>query len=170
MTPEDQTTLEATIVAACTAHENAHRRNLNYRPCLSIGTDYFVKWASPKDLEPEIATQNYVLAYAEAYPNMPDTPRIPKVLFHFRHQFRMYMVMEYIQLAGPPPDPQKIADALRWLSKVPPPPNHVIGPLAGGCIRHKFFQEYEAPLDFSSVQALERYINKVRLSPVSTIL
>jgi hypothetical protein len=38
----------------------------------------------------------------------------------------------------------------------------VIGPLGGGRIRHKFFKEYTAPLLFSSVEALQRYMHKVR--------
>jgi hypothetical protein len=40
-------------------------------------------------------------------------------------------------------------------------PNHVIGPLGGGLIGYRFFKDARAPLRFSSVEALERYISKV---------
>ena len=163
MTPEDQAALEATIVTACTAHKTANwRDHKNYRACISIGTSYFVKFDNIKSLEPEVATQRYISAYAEAHPELPGTPRIPKVLFSFQREWTMYMVMEYIHLAESPPDLEKRADALIWLSKVPPPPNHLLGPLGGGRIRHQFFKDYKAPLHFSSVEALERFIERVR--------
>jgi len=161
MTPENQAALKDAIVAACTAHKKAH--GYDYRAFIFIGTEYFVKFGNASALEPELATQNYISAYAEAHPTTPGIPRIPKVLFDFRHQHTMYIVIEYIHLADSPPDIHKRADALKWLSEVPPPPGHVIGPLGGGRIRHQFFKNYRAHLHFSSVEALERYIEKVRL-------
>jgi len=71
-----------------------------------------------------------------------------------------YLVMEFVKLTAAHID--QTAQALVWLSSVPPPPNHVIGPLGGGRIRHKFFKDYKAPLIFSSVEALQRYMRKVR--------
>jgi hypothetical protein len=73
------------------------------------------------------------------------------------------MVMEHITLTSPPPDlPERTAAAIRWLTGVPAPPGHVFGPLGGGLIRHRFFKDRKAPLAFSSIGALERYIEKVR--------
>jgi hypothetical protein len=72
----------------------------------------------------------------------------------------MYLVMEFITLTAAPID--RTAQALVWFSSIPPPPNHMIGPLGGGRIRHKFFKDYTAPLLFSSVEALQRYMRKVR--------
>ena len=57
----------------------------------------------------------------------------------------------------------RTTQTLVWLSSVPPPPDHVIRPLGGGHIRHKFSKEYMAPLLSSSVKALQRYMCKVRL-------
>jgi len=75
----------------------------------------------------------------------------------------MYLVMEFITLTAAPLDLiDRTAQALVWLSSVPSPPNHVLGPLGGGRIRHKFFKDYKAPLVFSSVEALQRYMHKVR--------
>jgi hypothetical protein len=93
---------------------------------------------------------------------VPGVPRIPRVLSYFEHENTAYIVIEYVKLAGSPLDPESTVAALKWLSEVPLPPEHIIGPLEGGPIRHRFFKYYEAPLRFSSVEALERYIEKVR--------
>jgi hypothetical protein len=56
-----------------------------------------------------------------------------------------FLVMEFITLsAAPLYHVDRTAQALVWLSNVPPPPNHVIDPLGGGPIRHKFFRDYTA--------------------------
>ncbi|RDB18139.1 hypothetical protein Hypma_000611 [Hypsizygus marmoreus] len=149
--------LEANIVEACTNHELVHSKDKNYRACVSIGTDYFVKFGDPDDLLPEIQTQSYIFDYARSNPH-PDAPRIPQVVHHFGDSMTMYLVMEFITLTAAPID--RIVQALVWLSSVPPPPDHVIGPLGGGPIRHKFFKDYTAPLLFSSVEALQRYMRK----------
>lgn len=159
MTPAEQATFEAAIAKACLEHERAHWRDDDYRACVLIGTDYFIKFDDPKALWPEIVTQMYISKYAE---DTPGTPRIPKIIHHFRDQQLMYLVMEYIKLADDPPDiSERTTEALRWLSEVPAPPDHVVGPLGGGIIRHSFFKDYRAPLLFSSIDALERYIEKV---------
>ena len=158
MMPKEQ----AIIVEACRVHEESNWKQQNYRAAISIGTDCFVKFGDPQTLLPEVTTQQYIWNHARAHPTKPGRPRIPEVRYHFIHQQTMYMVVEFIKLVNSPPDiNQRRAVALRWLSEVPLPPNHVIGPLAGGRICHQFFKDYIAPLDFSSVEALERYIEKV---------
>src|SRR5258708_19614721 len=152
--------LEASIVEVCTNHELVHWRDKNYRRCVSIGTDYFVKLGELDALWPEIQTQLYIFEYAKSNPH-PDAPRIPQVVHHFGDSRTKYLVMEFITLtAGAPID--RTTQALVWLSNVPPPPNHVIGPLGSDRIRHKFFKDYTAPLLFSRVEALQRYMHKVR--------
>jgi hypothetical protein len=42
--------LEANIVEACTNHEFVHSKDENYRACVSIETDYFVKFGDPDAL------------------------------------------------------------------------------------------------------------------------
>jgi hypothetical protein len=69
--------LEANIVEACTNHELVHPKDKNYRACVSIGTDYFVKFGNPDDLWPELQTQSYLFDYARSNPH-PDAPRIPQ--------------------------------------------------------------------------------------------
>jgi len=71
--------------------------------------------------------------------------------------------MEYITLTHPPvPDlPQKVAVALQWLRDPPAPTERVrIGPLGSGRARHTLFKDCKAPLPFSSIEAIERYLNK----------
>jgi len=149
--------LEANVVEACA---NVQRRHLT--ACVSIGNDYFVKFGSPSILWPEHQTQSYIFDYARSNPH-PDAPRIPQVVRYFRNSWTAYLVMEFIALTAPPLDLiDRTTQALVWLSNVPPPPNHVIGPLGGGRIRHKLFDDYEAPLLFSSAEALQRYMDKVR--------
>ncbi|KAG8740419.1 hypothetical protein FRC10_004342 [Ceratobasidium sp. 414] len=152
--------LEANIVEACTSHRLIHSRDKNYRACVSIGTDYLVKFGNHGTLWPELQTQSYIFDYARSNPH-PDAPRIPQVVHHFGDGPTKYLVMEFITLTAAPPDLiDRTAQALVWLSNVPPPLNHVIGPLGGGRIRHELFDEYTAPLLFSSVWALERYMHK----------
>ena len=69
-------------------------------------------------------------------------------------------MVEFITLATTPID--RTAQAFVWLSSVPLPPNHVVGPLGGGPIRHKFVKDYKAPLLFSGAGALQRYMRTVR--------
>lgn len=154
---------EAGIVDACAKHEQAHWNENDYRACVSLDPDHFVKFDIPQVVWPEIASHSHIFEYAQSHADTPGTPRIPKVIHHFEYQHTMYMVMEAITLMEPPPDlPERIAEAVRWLSGVPAPADHVLGPLGGGVIRHSFFKDYEAPLVFSSIEALERYIEQVR--------
>ncbi|KAJ7262661.1 hypothetical protein B0H12DRAFT_1201281 [Mycena haematopus] len=154
MSSTEPSAFEAAIV------DTSHWQELDYRACVSIGTEYIVKFGSPRTLWPEIATLLYISEYAQSHADTPRMPRIPKVICHFEHKWTMYLVMETITLVDTPPDLERTAEALRWLSGVPAPAGHVFGPLGGGPIRHSFFKDFKAPLVFSSIQALERYIEK----------
>ncbi|GJJ09950.1 hypothetical protein Clacol_004174 [Clathrus columnatus] len=101
-------------------------------------------------------------------------PHIPQPLHYFENEGsvapRAYFVMEHIEFTHPSlitDLPERTARALEWLSDVPAPPEDVvgpsknaIGPVGGGRIRHRLFKDDEAPLTFSSVDALERYMNE----------
>ena len=163
MTPGEIATLENNIVEICKAHEAKNWRKEDYRACVFVEPCYFVKYGDPETLQPEITTQNYIFNYAESQADTSCVPRIPKIEHYFQNERTMYLVMECITLTDPPPDLiKRVAEALKWLSEVKPPPNHVIGPLGSGCIRHKVFKDFEAPLRFPSVDALERYLEAVR--------
>jgi len=158
--PVDLAAFEDTIISACEKHERDHESEYDYRRCVVI-EGAFVKFDCYYSLWPEFQTQTYVFQCAK--PNM-SAPRVPEVLHFFHRDDQMaYMVMEYITLTpSPVPDlPQKVAQALQWLRDLPAPTERVrIGPLGSGPARHTLFKDYTAPLSFSSIEALERYLNQ----------
>ncbi|KJA22694.1 hypothetical protein HYPSUDRAFT_40793 [Hypholoma sublateritium FD-334 SS-4] len=90
----------------------------------------------------------------------------------------MYLVMERIRLQESPPDlDARIQKAMKWLSEVPPLSDQPLGPIGGGCIRHKFFKESKAPFVFPDNATLDQYVNRAygwlshraqqKVSPVS---
>ncbi|KAG9016049.1 hypothetical protein FRB90_003712 [Tulasnella sp. 427] len=154
-----QRALEDMVVEVCTAHKSAHQAEQNYRAAVNIETNYFVKFGHSTDLLPEIATQKYLSDYATSNPG-PGVPRIPRVLHSFQRGWTAYLVMEFLQLQPTSNITDEVTAALVWLAGVPPPSGHVLGPLGGGRIRHGFFKDAKAPLPFSSVKALQRYMNE----------
>ena len=155
--------LQAEVIAACRKHEEQNSWNYDYRACVFVGADYFVKYGDVKYIEPELATQEYLFHHAQQ-PQTPEPPRIAKIVHHFVYENTMYLVMERIKLQVSPPDLEtKIQGAIEWLSKVPPPSNPKLGPVGGGLIRHKFFKDHEAPFIFSDTALLDLYMLKVRL-------
>ncbi|KAI6006866.1 hypothetical protein EDD15DRAFT_2394117 [Pisolithus albus] len=152
--------LQAVVIAACNTHRETNRLNYDYRACILVGADYFVKYGNAKDLEPERATQEYFYQYTQQ-PQTPEPPRIAKIVHHFIHQHTMYLVMERIELQVSPPDlAKRIQGAVEWLANVPPPPNSKLGPVGGGFIRHRFFKDYKAPFEFSDTAMLDLYMKR----------
>ena len=163
MTPQEIDAFEKYIIEICTNHEAENWDKDNYRASVLVPPRYIVKYGDPETLWPETATQRYIFGYAKSQQDTPLKPRISNVVHYFGDQRTSYLVMEHITLTHPPSDfIERIAVALKWLSEVPPPADHVIGPLGGGRIHHKFFKNEKAPLPFPSVAALERYMEKVR--------
>ncbi len=122
---------------------------------------YFIKWGD-RSLHHHAETQKYV--YDQASQDS-SAPRIPEVHDCFDHGIVTYLVMEYIPMLSRKDAtslPQRTADAIDWLRRLPPPPGARIGPLGGGYACHKLFQGWSAPLRFSCSEALETYLNKVR--------
>ncbi|KAG8891166.1 hypothetical protein FRC01_014866, partial [Tulasnella sp. 417] len=159
--PSDVAALEEAIVSACDEHERKHWNDRDYRRCL-VFRGFFIKFDGYASLLPQMETQRHVSEFAK---RTGSAVRVPEVIHFFHQDGRMaYVVMEYIELI-PTPDlelAQKAALAVQWLRDVPAPSDRVyIGPLGNGRARHVLFKNYEAPLAFSSIQALERYLNKV---------
>jgi hypothetical protein len=172
MTDAELAAFEADIIATCAEHERSHWQDVDYRACVSLESKrskYFIKFNNPKTLSPEFSTQSYIYDYAMRHRS---GPRIPQALHYFETQKNAFLVMEYIELTHPSLITnlaERAAGALHWLSEVLAPPEDVIGPskdvigpIGGGLIRHRFFKNNKAPLAFSSVDALERYMNEVR--------
>jgi hypothetical protein len=165
MTDIELAAFEADIVATCAEHRQSHWRDADYRACVSIElkeSKYFIKFDDPRTLGPEFSTQSYIHDYAMRHGN---GPRIPQALHYFETKEKAFLVMEHIELTDPSLITnlaERAARALDWLSKVSAPPGDVMGPIGGGLIRHRFFKNNKAPLAFSSIDALERYMNEAR--------
>ncbi|KAL4076155.1 hypothetical protein J3A83DRAFT_4489960, partial [Scleroderma citrinum] len=137
----------------------AHWQDEGYRCCVVIKQKYFVKFDDYETLWPQVEMQVHVYWYAES-----DTsaPCVPKLLHFFKSEGMGYTVMEYINLTFPPFLAEKVAENLNWLSRVAAPPDHVrTGPLGNGCACHSLFKDFTVPLSFSSIEALQQYLNKV---------
>jgi hypothetical protein len=164
MTDDELITFEGDITAICAEHRRSHWRNFDYRACVSFESKeskYFIKFDNPRTLWPEFSTQSYIYDYAKRHGN---GPRIPHALHYFETQETAFLVMEHIRLRDehPPDLAERTAVALNWLSEVPSPSEDLMGPIGGGLIHHSFFKNNKAPLAFSSIDALERYMNEVR--------
>jgi hypothetical protein len=154
--------LKARIISLCAEHEEQHWRDHDYRACVSIDLKFFVKYGPPTDIGPEASTQSYIYNYAICEEN---APRIAKVIHYFLDESKVnaFLVMEYTEIDASHTTqlPERAAAAIDWLSTVLPPSKDTLGPIGGGLIRHMFFKNHEAPLRFTSIRALESYMNKV---------
>lgn len=114
---------------------------------------------------PQIQTRLHLSSTAEG-DESDLQPRIPELIDHFDDGQGKTYVCRYgtVNLVERPSSDlnKRIANAIEWLSTVPPPPGHLLGPLGGACIRHRFFHSDDASEPYASVQALERYIEKGR--------
>ncbi|TEB28113.1 hypothetical protein FA13DRAFT_1736013 [Coprinellus micaceus] len=73
----------------------------------------------------------------------------------------MYLVVERVPLAEESvPSSEDAGAVLSWLREVPLPHSFPVCRIGGGHIKHCFFPDYEAPLTFSSVDALQRYLSR----------
>jgi hypothetical protein len=82
-----------------------------------------------------------------------------------------YLVMEYIEPKTIPAQdaPEKIAKALQWLYDLPAPLDVTIGSVGSRYARYSLFKEFTVSLPFSSMEALEKYMNRVRLCVLVTL-
>lgn len=177
MTQDELAAFETYIVDTCREYERVHLQDKGYRRCVVMGPNYFVKFDACGILWPVILTQDYIYQYTKSDVN---APRVPEILHFFRKEGMAYAVMECVNFTIPPvleTAAEKAAAALSWLSKVPAPPGHTrIGPLGNGCARHRLFKDNQAPLPFSSIEALERYLNKAgktcrpRTQPIEPVM
>ncbi|KAL4067349.1 hypothetical protein V8B97DRAFT_2009416 [Scleroderma yunnanense] len=126
MAPSQPAAFETTVISTCIAHERVHWRDKDYRRCVVIEQNYFVKFDDYETLRPRVETQKYIYRYAKSDAS---APRVPELLHFFESEGMGYAVMEYINLTFPPvleKAAEKAAEALKWLSKVPAPPDHAL--------------------------------------------
>jgi hypothetical protein len=147
-------------------HERDHSKDRDYTPYLPIGKTHFVKFGDPQTLMTECAVRDCISAYADANPDvLLGRPRIPRLSFRFQRDSTMYLVVERVPLAEESvPSSEDAGAVLSWLREVPLPHSFPVCRIGGGHIKHRFFPDYEAPLTFSSVDALQRYLSRVRFA------
>ncbi|KAG9022654.1 hypothetical protein FS837_006243 [Tulasnella sp. UAMH 9824] len=139
----------------------------------------FIKTGS--DLLGGAETQKYLYEQSVRDPSAA-APRLPVVYDSFeigRVGFRSaqeYIVMEYIEAPTveywleKKPDMAEslydnVAEAVRWILNCPLPPEPRFGPVGRGPAQHGVFADHVAPLEFDSVDAVQRYFTK--LSPMA---
>ena len=155
LSPSDQ----ETIIRLCERHEGAHRLEACYHRCVELGS-WFIKYDGHRTLEPEYKTHEYL--YNKAFGDS-DAPRIPRIVAYFSpKQQWAYLVTERIDPTTPADvAPEAVAKALQWLRGVPAPPGLTLGPVGGSRACHELFRDFQAPLPFLSVKALQNYMNRV---------
>ena len=154
--------LQLQIIQLCDDHEKRERPKYYYSRNITF-EKYFIKYDSQRIMYAEYTMQQYISNLAEG-----DTsaPRVPKIYDYFTSDNMMgYLVMEYIQASATLAKdvPEKVANALQWLRGLPAPPDTTIGSVAGRDAPFMLFKGFGAPIAFSSIEAIERYMNKVRL-------
>jgi len=156
------------VVERCEEHEkNEYSKPISRRSTRFVVVGQcFIKYDTHIPLYYQYLTQKYVYDKTVGDAN---APRVAKVYDYFtqfspRMGVRMaYLVMEHIDADPTPPStaPEKVAEALQWLHRLPLPVDAAIGSIGGGVAHHRVFHDDVAPLHFSSIEALQRYINKV---------
>lgn len=93
----------------------------------------------------------------------PTAPRVAVIRHSFEHDYLMYAVIEPVETVPVMKDIfiRKMAEAVLWMRRQPRPDGVALGPLGSAPIRHTIFDRGRAPLPFTSVVALERFLNTV---------
>lgn len=147
----------------------------------------YVKFCYPKARGiAEVKNHNYAFRALEAMP--PDQTQgifIPEIYRTFESGHRFFIVMDYIpgrtlmQLQEQKDwESQKetvinnIARAIKLLTSIQAPPGQKPGPVGGGRIRHPLFKNDKSFCEYSSVDELERHLNRVcnHKGPLSDLL
>ncbi|KAG8984294.1 hypothetical protein FRB90_005425 [Tulasnella sp. 427] len=116
-------------------------------------------------LKTRVANQRYFHSVARNAEQI----RVADIVHEFKHKSarekeKTYIVMPFIPLVDTAPSDKdaKIEKAVRWLATVAPPDGHKLGPLGGGPIVHSIFCDGQAPLVFTDVEALQRFMETGR--------
>lgn len=123
----------------------------------------------------EVRTQIHVYnAFQEMMNNASSSSiKVPEIYHAFECEDQRYIVMEYVDaVTASSALRDSSADAVNWiydqlakainqLLRVPVPSNQCPGPVGGGRIQNHFFRDYEAPVEYDSINSLQRHINEV---------
>lgn len=140
---------------------------------------FYVKFGNRRvtSMTAEAATQQFVF---DALEKMPPEPRrgihVPQIFRVLTTHRGVYIVMELVSgrrldqlyetidcfedISKPYYD--QIARGIKLLLSIPVPPDAKPGPCGNSVIKHPFFKDSEAPIQYDSVDILEEHINNVR--------
>lgn len=135
----------------------------------------YVKFVFPSERMAEVKNQEYAFESLRAMPpHQTKGTLIPEIYRTFQSGDRLFIVMEYIHgrtLAELQERPDwesrqgvvvdSVATAIRLLLLIRPPPGQQPGPVGGGRIRHPLFKHSTSYRSYSSVDELEKHLNKV---------
>lgn len=117
-----------------------------------------------------------MMLYRMLPPNNRQGIRIPKIYRVIRlNSGWTYIIMEYVQgttlrdlmtdwksfKANSESYYARVEMALKLLLSLPVPQDTAPGPYGGGIIRHPVFKDSMAPIQYDSVEGLERHLNNV---------
>ncbi|TFY66447.1 hypothetical protein EVG20_g4640 [Dentipellis fragilis] len=111
---------EVAIIAACREYAANHRR---HTACIPVGSRY-VKYGDSKTIASRIQMRSHLSTTKQE----SIKPRIPEMMHHFEDEDRRCYNVAFGGFEAPP--------------------DHLLGPLGGICIRHSFFESGEAPQPF----------------------
>ena len=134
----------------------------------------FVKYGD-SDLLNEASTQSFFYDLAQ---KDSSAPRIPAVYSAFCGRGYYFIVMEKINLPTlsdcdsilEDDAIERVASAIKWLfDQKPSIPSTTFGRISNrkACVWHRFFKDHQAPVPFVNTEAITKYINKVRISPLA---
>jgi hypothetical protein len=151
--------LEPAIIAACAKYEKDNHRVYGYRRFIHFA-NYFIKFGDTRRFSSEVQTHDH---FAKVTKKDLTAPRVSSILHSFKHGPLTFAIIEPLQIVPVAEDVfvQKVADAVLWMRSQPCPAGVTLGPLGSGPARHEIFKDNYAPLPFTSVIALEKFLNVV---------
>lgn len=149
--------LEPAIIAACANHEKDNFTVPGYRRLIGFA-NYIIKFGDSLCFSSEVQMHD---RFAKVTEKDLTAPRVPLIYHSFKHGHLTFAIIEPLQLIPVAEDifVQKVADAVLWMYSQTCPAGVTLGPLGSGFAWHEVFKDYRAPLPFTSVVALEKYLN-----------
>lgn len=144
----------------------------------------YVKFGFPTCIEySQAEVRNQIFAY-DALQKLPPEARqgvhVPEVYRTVEIGRRLFVIMEYVagkslaQIVGDDETweahgeevTNKICQGMKLLLSLPVPQDAKPGPVGGGIIHHTIFKDFEAAIEYDSIDMLERHLNKVGAPPL----
>jgi hypothetical protein len=107
----------------------------------------------------EARTQNYIVNIVNSDKDV--VVLVPRVHYAFRHEGTGYILMQYVDGNDcNQSDYEAIVLAVNRLRSIPSPTTSP-GPVGGGPVSHRFFDEHQSSIQYSSAKELQQHVNNV---------